>query len=260
MINDVNPKIDYDDSDIEVQRLNIVQLATQALEKPEDFGWWGKEEMFETWGWAGIDKNNSSDAVEIVNFDHITKDLLDKFPEDFEIVGLRHWAVGHVDRLTCRIIKDPKKDIDSSNITDAFKAAMRYLMKLEDYPIIDDDELSEYCFNEISEWIEQELPAEVYVRTSKSETVGEIIDAMIGDEDFQPTDWVLDGRYPTEEMIRYIAYDLSLCASEHREFWDEWVEELGLPPIYWGDNFGAPANAIHRINGQLSLFEAEGNV
>jgi hypothetical protein len=104
------------------------------------------------------------------------------------------------------------------------------------------------------------LPSEVYIRSSKDETVEQIVDAMIHDEDFSPTEWVLDGRYPTEEMIRYIAYDLSLCASEYREFWDEWTEESGLPPIYWGDNFGAPANAIHRINGQLSLFEAENNV
>jgi len=246
--------------DIEVMNRNVVELATQALEKPEDFGWWGKEEMFVSWGWCGIDKNNSSDAVEIVNFDLITEDLLNRFPDDFDIVGLRHWAVGHVDRLTCRILENPDKPIDAANITKAFKEAMRWLMQLEEYPIADDDKLYEYCLSETFDWIKMELPPEVYIASSKDETASLIVDELMQDDEFEVIGWCLEGKAPTEEMLRYIAYDLSLCSAEYREFWDEWVEENGLPPIYWGDNFGAPPNAIHRLGGQISLFEEEDNV
>ena len=246
-------------SEIEYKGLNIVELAEHALQKPDDFGWWGREEMFHTWGWTGIDKNNSSDAVEIVNFDHISEDLIAKFPDDFEIVGLRHWAVGHVDRLTCLILKDESAGIVEENISDAFKAAMTWQMSLEEYPVADDDRLSIYCENEMFEWIKSELPMEVYIAKSKDETVAQIIEEMANDGDFSPLDWILSDRWPSEDMIRYIAYDLSLCSAEHRDLWDEWVNEQGLPPIYWGDNFGAPPNKVYYIDGQLSLFEKDEN-
>lgn len=244
---------------IQYKGLGIVELAKQALEKPEDFGWWGKEEMFVSWGWAGIDKNNSSRADDIVNFDLITTDLMERFPFDFDIVGLRHWAVGHADRLTCRILIDEKLGIIESNITEAFKEAMKWLMKLDDYPIVDDEKLYEYCRQEMFDWIMQELPDDVYVKDSKEETVDSILGELEKDEsgDFDIVWWSLEGKAPTDEMLRYVAYDLSLCAASHRDLWDEWVEENGLPPIYWGDNFGAPPNAIHKISGQLSLFDSE---
>jgi len=113
-------------SDVLYKGLTLVELAQQALQKPEDFGWWGGDEMFDTWGWSGIDVHNASDSVQIVNFDLIKKDLMEKFPDDFEVVGLRHWAVGHVDRLTCRILKNSisHDSITDDDITDAFKAAM----------------------------------------------------------------------------------------------------------------------------------------
>jgi hypothetical protein len=245
--------------DIEYQGLGIVELAKHSLKKPEDFGWWGREEMFVTWGWTGIDKNNSSDAVEIVNFDTITEDLIAKFPDDFDIVGLRHWAVGHVDRLTCRVLKDENVDVTEENITDAFKAAMTWQMQLEDYPVANDDRLAIYCENEMFDWIKSELPMEVYIAKSKDETVAQIIEEMVANDDFDPMDWILSDRWPSEEMIRYIAYDLSLCAAEHYEFWNEWVDEQGLPPIIWGDNFGAPPNKAYYIDSQLSLFEKDEN-
>lgn len=246
---------DIDKDSISVRGFDIEKLAELALQKPEDFGWWGKEEMFTTWGWAGIDMNNSSDAVEIVNFKIITDDLYKRYPDDFEIVGLRHWAVSHVDRLTCRILINEKLGCVKDNITDAFCAAMLWKMNLEEYPVADDEALYEHCYNEMLEWITSEMPAEVYIANSKEDTAGVILEEMYQDYEFDPDSWVLEGRYPTDDMIRYIAYDLSLCATEYKEFWDEWVTEQGLPTIHWGDNFGANANKVYHIDGQLNLFE-----
>lgn len=246
-------------NDIEYKGLGIIELARHSLQKPEDFGWWGSEEMFVTWGWTGIDKNNASDPVEIVNFDFITEKLIEKFPDDFEIVGLRHWAVGHVDRLTCRVIKDKNAGLVEENITDAFKAAMTWQMELEDYPVADDDSLFIYCENEMFEWIKSELPMEVYIAKSKDETVAQIIEEMSNNDDFNSMDWILSDRWPNEDMIRYIAYDLSLCSAEYKEFWDEWCNDQTLPPILWRDDFGYASNKTHVLEGQLSLFEKDNN-
>ena len=29
---------------------HIIDMAQQSLKRPEDFGYWGKVEMFDTWG------------------------------------------------------------------------------------------------------------------------------------------------------------------------------------------------------------------
>ena len=84
---------------------NILKCAKDGLQKPEDFGYWGSEDMFKTWGFCGVDKNRDSDLLEISNFDFITKDLISKFPNDFKIENYSHWMVGNVDRLVCRILK-----------------------------------------------------------------------------------------------------------------------------------------------------------
>jgi hypothetical protein len=243
--------------DIQYQGLTLVELAEAALKKPDDFGWWGKEEMFVSWGWAGIDMSNASDAVAITNFEVITKDLMSKFPDDFDIVGLRHWAVGHCDRLICKILNDDTKPITADNITDAFKASMEWLINLDDYPIADDDRLSDYCYQEMLEWITSELPDEVYVAESKESTAAQILEEMCTIDDFDPVGWSLNGMAPDDDLIKLVAYDLSLCSAEYIDFWDEWVDSQSLPPILWGENRGFQPNVVHEINGQLNLFEDE---
>ena len=236
---------------------NIFELAKMALEKPEDFGWWGKEEMFVSWGWSGIDKNAASDPIEISNFDFISDDLMRKFPHDFEIVTLRHWAVNTVERLTCRILIDPYGGLVESNITEAFWNAMEWLNKLEEYPVADDDHLDAYCYSEMAEWIKSELPDEVYISKSIDETVAQIINFMDDYDDSGESylSWVLDGRYPTEDMIIYLAYELGMCDARYSDFWNEWVENQNLPAIYWGENFGIPQNDFYGSEDQLNLFE-----
>ena len=42
---------------------NILKCAKDGLQKPEDFGYWGSEDMFKTWGFCGVDKNRDSDLL-----------------------------------------------------------------------------------------------------------------------------------------------------------------------------------------------------
>ena len=114
---------------------NIEKYAKQATTKPEDFGYWGNEDMFDTWGFTNIDQNRDSDVLEKANFKYITKELMAIFPDDYRIETYNHWAVGSVDRLVCRVYEE---DTDKKVIASSFYLAMEWLDKLDDYPVADE--------------------------------------------------------------------------------------------------------------------------
>ena len=113
---------------------NIEKYAKQATTRPEDFGYWGSDDMFNTWGFTNIDQNRDSDVLVKSNFKYITEDLMGSFPDDFRIENYAHWAVGNVDRLVCRVYEEDRKTIALS-----FIMAMQWLDKLDDYPVADED-------------------------------------------------------------------------------------------------------------------------
>ena len=115
---------------------NIEKYAKQATTKPEDFGYWGSEDMFVTWGFTNIDQNRDSDVLEKANFKYITKELMAIFPDDYRIETYNHWAVGSVDRLVCRVYEE---DTDKKVIASSFYLAMEWLDKLSDYPVADEE-------------------------------------------------------------------------------------------------------------------------
>lgn len=232
---------------------NISELAEQALTRPDDFSWFGRSEMFNTWGWAGIDVNNSSNVLDESNFVVITKDLMAKYPDDFEIVGLKHWAVGHVDRLTVRILNTPG-DFSEENITQAFKECIEWLISLDDYPIADDSHFDNACYEYVFDYLVQDIPNEVYIKNSKEETASMILEELSSSyDDLDYTGLAMDGMSISDNAIRYAVYDLGLCSIEYRDVWDEWIEEEGLPPIKWGDDWGMNPNKVHELNGQLEI-------
>lgn len=114
---------------------DIEKYAKQATTKPEDFGYWGSEDMFNTWGFTNIDQNRDSDVLEKANFKFITEELMGLFPEDYRIETYNHWAVGSVDRLVCRVYEE---DTDKKVIASSFYLAMEWLDKLDDYPVADE--------------------------------------------------------------------------------------------------------------------------
>lgn len=122
---------------------NLIKCAGEAIKKPEDFGYWGSEDTFVTWGFCGIDKHRDSEALQRSNFKVISADLIEKYPDDFRIETYRHWAVGSIDRLLCRVLKNKEDGIVIDNITDAFKSAMLWQDKLQEYPVADEDDYME---------------------------------------------------------------------------------------------------------------------
>jgi hypothetical protein len=118
---------------------NIEKYAKQATTKPEDFGYWGSDDMFKTWGFTNIDQSRDSDVLTKSNFKYITEELMGIFPDDYRIETYNHWAVGSVDRLVCRVYDDDDVKIISSS----FYLAMEWLDKLDDYPVADENSYGE---------------------------------------------------------------------------------------------------------------------
>jgi len=233
---------------------NILKCAKDGLQKPEDFGYWGSEDMFKTWGFCGVDKNRDSDLLEISNFEVITKDLMSKFPLDFRIENYSHWLVGDVDRLVCRILKYEIPFIDQvkeEDITIAFIAAMEWLDQLRDYPVADEGDYSdkqyEQSIAEIIEW-DRNNPGVIYKDNLNIENWADRICYELGNDNYEYSEY---SYYPDEAIYKAI-YKLGLQNEEQYNKWVEFCEK---------NNLDMPAsfeNEMSKNNpNQLTLFKGE---
>lgn len=114
-----------------------------------NFGYSGDTALGETWAFIGIDKNRDSGLLEQSNFDVIAADLDKRFLDDVVVEHTNHWAVGWVDHLNVRMLDD------RGQVTPAGKAAIKWLDKLEDYPIADEDDHSRREYEATWEGVKQ---------------------------------------------------------------------------------------------------------
>lgn len=131
--------------------MNIEERAEQALQRPEDFAYYGDLYEEDGWGRSGLAVHRDSEALDRSNWETITEDLQQRFPGDFEIESANHWAVGWIDELRVRV-----KD-ESGNITDAFRAVVDWADALMDYPVADEDHYCRLENEELMEYLEQNV-------------------------------------------------------------------------------------------------------
>lgn len=145
---------------------DIVELAKQSMEYPPDFGWYGRDDMFETWGFSAIAYHRDSGLRDQSNYIVASKELTEKYPEDIEEISMGHWAVGHVNTMIVKVIKDDAVDkhwdeIDEDDITDAFKNCMEIADYIRhNYPVLDDMHYSEMQYEAALNNIWNEMPGE----------------------------------------------------------------------------------------------------
>lgn len=224
-----------------VSQYTIEELAEQAVTKPDDFGYWGSDDMFKTWGFTGIDQNRDSDVLERCNFEVITKELIELYPNDFRIETYNHWLCGYVDRLVCRVL-EVSNDFDEFNITWAFKAVIEWHERLNNYPIANDyiyddmrikeviesfEELPDYLINMINTE-EEYWAADLYNQLSENFGYDIYLDTLIKDDD-----------------IKLAIYQRKLWNEDEINQWNEWAFNNNLEPI--------PLTKVHP--DQLKLFE-----
>jgi hypothetical protein len=222
-------------------QFNVIKYAKLGLEKPDDFGYWGSKDMFETWGFCGIDKNRDSSILDISNFDYISKALMEEFPSKFRIETYRHWAVGSVTRLVCKILAT-KGEVEQQNITDAFRKAMEWLDNLAEYPIANQDDYHEkkhlkrvdnLLYSDAARIIDKAAPDWANNLVFQMYDNGIYWDA---EDEFNPAD----------DEILTAAYQLSYWDVKYYQEWFDWADKnnLSRPSFdlqsmsYWDKNQG----------------------
>ena len=137
---------------------DIVEAARESLKHPEHFAYYGDLHEEDGWGRCfGVHRD--SDVLDRSNWDVITEDLMGRFPDDFHIEEASHFLVGWVQTLRVRVLSDPAELwIREQNITDAFRAAMEWKDRLEEYPIADEEEYCRVEYEEFWQYISDEVP------------------------------------------------------------------------------------------------------
>lgn len=205
---------------------DLPKYATQALQKPEDFGYWGYDDMFLTWGFTGIDKNDASDLLEKSNFEVISKKLMEEYPNDFRIETYKHWAVNSVDRLVCRILKEPG-EIATLNITNAFRAAMDWHNELDDYSVADEEHYLKMEFDYAIELIKDMDSNLLKLINTESESWAEDIYYHLTMN--MGADIV--NEYVKNDDIQMSVYIMQLWNLDAIEEWNEWTDRNNLERI-----------------------------
>jgi len=112
--------------------------------KIRDFSWYGQpEDVDEKWSLFYY-SNRDADSVTRSNAKAFEA-LADEFPDDVIAQQHSHCAVGHVDGLVIRVYDK------SGEITPAFIKLNEMLESLEDYPVLDDNDLSDMGYEEFQE-------------------------------------------------------------------------------------------------------------
>jgi hypothetical protein len=223
---------------------DIVNLALQALTRPEYFGYWGEEDMFITWGFTGIDKQRDSSIMQRSNFKTITDDLINRYPNDFKIETFSHWACGSIDRLICQILKEPG-NYNENNITESFKAVLKWHDELNEYPIADENDYLNNLHDECVDYIENMADYLLLVTNTEekgwAEKILHTLDIDLNFE-FNP-DY---DQFPNDNKILEAILKSGLCNPERWGEWYEWCDEQG---------FDRPIFPEKENPNQLKLFE-----
>jgi len=230
------------DSESDIRRYQ--NMAEQATTKPDDFGWWGREDMFETWGFTGISYNNSSSVMEESNFEVISKDLLEKYPDDFKIITMKHWAVGQVTTMIVRVYDD-NPETGELTVSEPFKELITWHDHLADYPCADDAHYSEKDYEEVLKYIRDFANPMI---SQVDDFDSEIYSYLSNEEDIYMS---YDGsELPSEEEMIRAAFWLGFIDREYQEEWDDFVVSYRLPVIDWEKTNLKP---FAQIPGQLNL-------
>lgn len=199
---------------------NLIRCAKDALEKPEDFGYWGNDQMFNTWGFCGIDKNRDSKIFEESNFEVLTRNLTREFPNDFDVERYNHWLVGWVERLTVKVLKNPG-EITEENITDAFKKAMWWKDQLNDYPFVAEDHYEDLRYQYELNFVE-ELPDQFTEKINLDST--EWADRILWElRDHGSIDIDAD-IYPNDLEVYEAIFELDIIKRDEDDSYNSWNE------------------------------------
>ena len=130
----------------------ILDFCRRVVEESDSknidhFHYFGDLDYGKTWG-RTFSVNRDSDTIGRSNWDTITEDLEERFPDDVQIERASHWACGWIDYLAVRMLNE------DGTPTEAAIAVHEWREQLDEYPVANDERLSELEWNEAYETLE----------------------------------------------------------------------------------------------------------
>jgi len=175
-------------------------MIERGREHPEDY--YGSITDLQDQGWiASFVKHRDSDHLDLSNYETVLTDFSEKYElnDDYRVEGSSHWAVGWLDTLMVRALQCKCEDWEDAHITvhpdresrglklwrchtcgtdfgiasvrPIFYSVAEYKERLEEYPVLDEEDFSRREHEELMEYLDQEVSA--FVRQHEGDTIAE---------------------------------------------------------------------------------------
>lgn len=189
-------------------RNDIEEFKELMLEIPDNFVTYydiGEDD----WGFTPFTVHRDSDILENSNWEKITEDLMEEFPDSFEINHCTHWAVGWLDHLMCKMTDEK-----------AIERVFEIYEGLQDYCVYDDSDFSEKEWEAEQEYIDDYIFPEVIKKIEEEPWEYYNLTGIIEDEYWKLNEepkWYYELPEETKDLIKSIV-------EEHTENYgnDEW--------------------------------------
>lgn len=122
--------------------MELNESAKQAAgnwQKFDSFAWFRRSELEDPENWAVIYTHNRDSGLLDQSNASVIEKALKSFTEgddpDVVMESHNHWAVGHVDGFSIRVY-------DKNEVTEAFKSYHKLAVKMDNYPVLNDEDYS----------------------------------------------------------------------------------------------------------------------
>ncbi len=187
--------------------MELQDLKKAMLTRPKDFGYFGDLDL-SVWGFSPIAQNRDSDLLEQSNFAKAVEVMRNKHPHSVQVERFGHWACGWIEQL---MVKTSNKR--------AMQTLLELLESLEDYPVLDEEDLGNreaeqayeaydsWAFYEVRKLVQQEKIVALldeYGDYAPSEEQEEKIRVIVRDAilDYNPDEGTYDEESLRERLIR----------------------------------------------------------
>jgi len=161
--------------------IDVNKALEEALTPPDHY--WGAITDLVTQGWAQVaGRHRDSDLLEISNWETMLTYYNENYEvnEDFRVEGSSHWLVGWNDCLLVRALQCDCEDWEDADfyheisserfrcrtcatvgkIRPVFQDALDFQERINDYPVLDEEDWSRREHEEFMDYIEQEVGEE----------------------------------------------------------------------------------------------------